>query len=709
MSKSRFEEIKELYNLFGFNVYESTNEYIIFQQNRGYFNNVEIVIMSKTFDAASLKSELSEAGFAVKVKLFETIEKLHEDLFLGFFCINCAKEREKSNYNQFCEMQTKKKITGEEYKYIECNFTLNNENVSMELIQFIIDQIEKEKSGLLIIEAAAGYGKTCTSYEITHALSSHFDHKIPLLTELSKNRKASIFRYVLLSEIDANFTGLKYELVEKEILDGNIPLIIDGFDELLSKSIELQNDNKSDQFKESQTMLDTIAQFFTNDSKAKIIITSRKSSIFTGELFENWIVKRGLNCDINRIQLGTPNCAKWLGLDKYNILKKNKPELIKISNPILLDIVRSMGIDELNRLTVSDIIEVYYDKLLEREIERQSLLIDKNEQMNIMRQLAVEFVELDITSEEYKCIAEMFEMILGSKLDEYISKYNDLAILNEGTVPDREEFISKLSHHAFLDRVSVSKNNIGFINYFVFGLLIGDALVSNQLSIEKVSFRFIDIAATAYTTHNKDKREALFKVIEPSLDRFEENNRIYIDSKLLFHPSKSYSECVFTSIHFESQFEFFKEYKFINCSFYDCSFENCKISLQAFIECQFMNCKFFDSILVDDTEIDNQLIFVSCLGEKEFNERASQYIPPKVDGRNYKKILLEQFWKPGKDLAERRCGFHTVYRGISKNDIKYIDDALKELISQGVIKKLSMCYELNFSKIDEISRILERT
>lgn len=709
MSKSRFEEIKELYNLFGFNVYESTNEYIIFQQNRGYFNNVEIVIMSKTFNAASLKSELSEAGFAVKVKFFETIEKLHEDLFLGFFCINCAKEREKSNYNQFCEMQTKKKITGEEYKYIECNYTLNNENVSMELIQFIIDQIEKEKSGLLIIEAAAGYGKTCTSYEVTHALSSHFDHKIPLLTELSKNRKASIFRYVLLSEIDANFTGLKYELVEKEILDGNIPLIIDGFDELLSKSIELQNDNKSDQFKESQTMLDTIAQFFTNDSKAKIIITSRKSSIFTGELFENWIVKRELNCDINRIQLGTPNCAKWLGLDKYNILKKNKPELIKISNPILLDIVRSMGIDELNRLTVSDIIEVYFDKLLEREIERQSLLIDKNEQMNIMRQLAVEFVELDITSEEYKCIAEIFEMILGSKLDEYISKYNDLAILNEGTVPDREEFISKLAHHAFLDRVSVSKNNIGFINYFVFGLLIGDALVSNQLSIEKVSFRFIDIAATAYTTHNKDKREALFKVIEPSLDRFEENNRIYIDSKLLFHPSKSYSECVFTSIHFESQFEFLKEYKFINCSFYDCSFENCKISLQAFIECQFINCKFFDSILVDDTEIDNQLIFVSCLGEKEFNERASQYIPPKVDGRNYKKILLEQFWKPGKDLAERRCGFHTVYRGISKNDIKYIDDALKELISQGIIKKLSMCYELNFSKIDEISRILERT
>lgn len=30
MSKSRFEEIKELYSLFGFNVYDSTNEYIIF-------------------------------------------------------------------------------------------------------------------------------------------------------------------------------------------------------------------------------------------------------------------------------------------------------------------------------------------------------------------------------------------------------------------------------------------------------------------------------------------------------------------------------------------------------------------------------------------------------------------------------------------------------------------------------------------------------
>lgn len=708
MNKTRTEQIKELYGLYGFNIYKTTNEYIIFQQNKGYFNNAEIVVLSKSYNPDKLKTELGKIGFAVNVKMFSSIEKFHEDLFFGFFCINHAKDKENSNYHQFCKLQTDKKITSGKYEYIDCRYTLNNEPSTIKLIEYVIEEIKKESASLIIIEAAAGFGKTCTSYEITHALSSEFDNKIPLLTELSKNRKASIFRYVLLSEIDANFTGLKYELVEEEILNGNIPLIIDGFDELLSKSIEFQNDTNTDQFKESQTMLDTIAHFLIGDSKAKIILTSRKSSIFTGELFDNWIMKRQLNCDINRIQLATPNSAAWLDAEKYDYIKKMKPELVNISNPILLDIVRSMEVEELKKLTINDIIEEYYDKLLTREIERQSLLMSKDEQMVIMRKLAVAFVELDITSEEYKCIGEIFEMILDHHLDDYISKYDEVSVLNEGLVPTHEEFISKLIHHAFLDRVSVTKNNIGFINYFIFGLLIGDALLNNELSVDVVSYRFIDIAASAYSLHSCSMRERLFKIIEPALDKVEDNNRIYIDSKLLFRPSKKYNTSVFSSIQFENQFEFLKEYNFINCSFYNCSFDNCRISLNSFKDCQFINCKFFDVVLVDTAEIDNQLIFASCFGHEEFSKLVSEYRPPREDGKNYSKILLEQFWKPGKELAEPRCGYHTVYRGISKNDIKFIDDAIQTFISQGIIKKRSLCYELNFSKIDEIKKILGR-
>lgn len=62
------------------------------------------------------------------------------------------------------------------------------------------------------------------------------DNFAPIFTELSKNRKAALFRYVLLDEIDRKFTSLSSELVISEIRNGKVPLIIDGFDELISRS-----------------------------------------------------------------------------------------------------------------------------------------------------------------------------------------------------------------------------------------------------------------------------------------------------------------------------------------------------------------------------------------------------------------------------------------------------------------------------------------
>lgn len=45
-----------------------------------------------------------------------------------------------------------------------------------------------------------------------------------------------MFRYVLLDEIDRKFTTLSSDLVIAEIRNGNVPLVIDGFDELISRS-----------------------------------------------------------------------------------------------------------------------------------------------------------------------------------------------------------------------------------------------------------------------------------------------------------------------------------------------------------------------------------------------------------------------------------------------------------------------------------------
>lgn len=708
MNDSTVNKMIELYTLYEFEVEEQESNYIVLQHNKGYFQNIEIVLLSNSFDITDVKKRYEEVGFSVSIKKFTSIEDIHEKLFNGFFKLEYAKKRIHKNYLQFCEMQTTKRVTKEKYEYIECNYTINYEPAPEELTSFVSKEIDNDGSNLIIIEAAAGFGKTCSSYQILHTLSEKYSEKIPLLAELSKNRKASIFRYVLLSEIDANFSGLSYELVEREILNGKVILIIDGFDELLSKSIEKQTENNNEQIKEAQTMLDTIAYFLTGDSKSKIILTSRKSSIFTGEIFDDWIEKRQLSCMIDRIQLGAPNPVKWIGKEKADCLKDNMPELYSIVNPILLDTVRNISTEKLARLSNDDIIECYFNNLLSREKDRQALIMTEGEQIDTMQRLAAQFVEFDISSEEPKCLFEIFEMILGDKLDDYVKRYEDQIHISEEVLPNKEEFLSKLVHHAFLDRVSVNKNNIGFINEFTFGWLIGEALINKILSFNKLTYKYLDITTTAFSVRNQSKRSALYKTLESIILKFDDNQMLYLESKLLCQASKGYCFATFNSLSFNEQFTFNGDKQFTNCSFYNCTFDKCTISLNAFLECQFIHCVFYDVYFIDESMIDNQLIFISCQGHEQFCKKTSQYKCSIEEGKNYKRILLEQFWKIGKEKAEPRCGINTVYRGISKNDMQYIDDALKELIDSGLIKKLSVCYELNFSRIDEIKAILER-
>ena len=120
-------------------------------------------------------------------------------------------------------------------------------NLRKNLIEYIYNRLFLQGAQLIIVEAAAGFGKTSVSYELIKKLADEPQGTIPIITELSKNRTASIFRYVLLSEIDSKFSGLNSELVTYEIKQGRIPLIIDGFDELLSKSHDDVQQNLNDE------------------------------------------------------------------------------------------------------------------------------------------------------------------------------------------------------------------------------------------------------------------------------------------------------------------------------------------------------------------------------------------------------------------------------------------------------------------------------
>lgn len=700
-------EIISLFELYSFEVLDNTkpDSYLVFACKKGYFNNVEIVVFDDTEDIKPISAEYQKWGYAVKETKFVSVESIHRSLFNGFFDVANTKRRLSKNYSDFCESQSKKKLLSQ-YKYIPCNYIENENIISRDLIDAVSDQVKADSASLIIIEAPAGFGKTCTSYEIMNAICNSDDCSICLLAELSKNRKATLFKYVLYSEIDTNFNGLKYNLVESEIKMGNLPIIIDGFDELLSKSIDEISFDASDGKNEAKSMLKTISLLLNENSKAKIILTSRKSSIFTGQMFDDWISESNLNCEILRIELVKPNVYAWLGDEKAKFIQKNMPDLYYTANPILLNTLSSISVEDLENLDVNEVIQKYFKSLLDREKERQALALSNDEQLQIMVKLSASFVQFDITAEESKYIKEMLEEIVLDELSEYVNRYNPYDSGDE-VVPDKEQFLMKLVHHAFLDRINAGKNEIGFINDFTFGYLVGQALMEGILSDKNLGGKHVDLIATSYQACPRDIKLNIYSKMKDQLKYLEPSRVLSVEQKLFNKLLRSFSNSSFDSFYFDS-FTFVADYSFENCTFYNCSFINCSISINSFFECQFYNCKFIDIEIDGDATENKELIFVKCTGHEHFSEKGFAYIPEVDKAQDYKKIVLEQFWKPGKQNAELRCGLNTVYRGMDKNSVNEVDKALDQLINDGLIIRKRICYELVLPRINEIKEILGR-
>ncbi|HFO8147377.1 TPA: NACHT domain-containing protein, partial [Escherichia coli] len=163
-------------------------------------------------------------------------------------------------------------------------------------------------SKLILIEAPAGFGKTCTSYEILNSLISIDGAPIPFFTEFSRDRQAKVFSHVFVREVDRSFRTVKSDLVIDETKNGKIVLVLDGFDELLNDTTS--NKTNDIDFEKAQPMLETIGELLTKS--AKVILTSRRAAIFDGEIFQEWKDKYRDNFDVVRYRLNSPEVRDWL-------------------------------------------------------------------------------------------------------------------------------------------------------------------------------------------------------------------------------------------------------------------------------------------------------------------------------------------------------------------------------------------------------------
>lgn len=703
MEKLVKESIKELYKMYGFDFLEEKEGIISFAYKFGVFSNAEIVVIDDSIKDSFIEDvagDYEAGGYRTAIFRCNDYEKIHMHLFNSFFSVNQSRKRLNEEYLLFCEKQ--KENLHNDYRYIASK---NEEGGAYgdDCVTRIVNSIDKQHPILSIIEAAAGYGKTCTAFEIIRVMLTRNEKEMPLLIELSKNRNARIFKYVLQDEINQKFSQLSYELVLYEIKNGLIPLVIDGFDELIEPASR-EGKFMEDVDEQSVTMLTTIADILGTESKAKVVLTSRRSAMFTGDTFNEWVgSKLSKDCEIERYQIPTPNIIDWIGKEKYSVLGTNN-NIANINNPVMLTfIANNITLEELQTggVTWESLLDKYFRLLLEREQDRQELLLEYHEIYDIMEDLAGEFAKYDITSEKIEFIQELLKEITERNILEYRDRYKIINYGGESGILTKDEYIKRLSHNSLLDR-HISKNKISFINEFILGILVGDAICDKKIVVKDISSKFADFAITAYAIKSEDSRKKLYDLLSNELSGWGTAIRFRAETKLLCVLSGTYSKEYLYGMTVSKNIQV--ESRFVECTFENCIFEHCRVNAKFFESCMFFNCKFYDVEIINQFDIDT--VFANCLGTEDFP--VETVVKNHLDVDINEKTVLEQFWKTGYASAEPRRTYTALFRGIPADKRSSIKEAIESLKRRELIIELNVCYSLNFAKIDEIERILGR-
>lgn len=595
-------EFDKIYELYGY-IAREIKGVRVYEYKHGRYFGADILRLGNESENAvnSIEKEYKDQDFATSIKKYNSIQELETDLFKSFFQIRSYKNSLKRNYESFVSKQLLSLPEGSKYEYIVGNYTSNLYNHYGSAFDFeqqtlpdspisnVINTIkENENIPLLtIIEAAAGYGKTCTAYEIVNKLCEFQDEKIPLYIELAKNRSARIFKHVLQKEVEEQFQGSTSEIVMHQIIEGRIPVVIDGFDELLSKDF-LQNGAEA--YRTAESMLNTIFELLKG--KSKIIITTRKTAIFNGENFFDIINNSYSGYKILRISLSEPRINNWLSNEQIQILSTTNFPVEEVSNPVLLAFFRNSQKDDLEKMCKNNsIVEQYFLLLLNREQIRQNLKMDVNTQQNVFRNLARLMCEYDFNAENKSFIKELLLDYNNEILTKYIENYP------EYPKPTFDQLADTLSNHVLLDR---KKNDlIGFINDFVFGTLLGESLIGNKFEENYTSSQITDIfnedyanlALTAFKVQPTSNKEQLWNKLNNDRFCFSDDFIFKRDIGLRNELSKKhYSDMQIEGMHF-SNIIFDNDNLFENVVFNHCLFSNCLFETKAFNQSGLVNCE----------------------------------------------------------------------------------------------------------------------
>nr|VFJ90402.1 MAG: hypothetical protein BECKLFY1418A_GA0070994_101137 [Candidatus Kentron sp. LFY] len=699
-----------LYKSYGFKIRKASSEDIrVYTYRSGYFNNADIISIDDSSNPSKDLEDYQKAGFACTIRDYKSLEDAEKELFNGFFAFKATKKRFRDEEERFRTRQSN--IIGGGYQFVSPPYRETHKEIHKEtqtegipLTDYLIKELEKNGPRLIILEAAAGYGKTCASFELLRKSLGYFSTRLPLFIELSRNRQAKIFRYVLLDEIDRIFPSLSASLVGSEIEKGNIFMIVDGFDELLHRT-----EAESPDYHKVDPMLETLSDLLKGN--AKIVLTSRKTAIFSGDHFHTWMENHENDFHISRHSLLKPNLEDWLSYERRYALDKEKFPIEKISNPVLLAFLRGQKEDEFESLAKNPekIVDEYFTRLLDRETERQELRMDIDEQYRLFTSLAAHMLELDFTAEDHEY------------LQLFISESNkDLLLRIRNRYPSEarptlEELSAKLVSHALLDRKGDENDRVGFVNDFVLGNFIGNSLLKSGSNDMLVPDDFLEQTILSYRSRAKSDRLGLWEKLKFSLEFISSEARVSAEVALCGHPvndliGETFSRVTFDNINIGTNI------KIDRCVFADCSFSNVTFQLDSLYQVTFVSCRFYSCSYVGGLEGrgDKDVHLVNCAGEEnQFIEHLGRESDEKNENHlndidACKKTVLEQFWPIGRPNFQPKKQIITLYKGHAQKKRGLVSEAITELQHDGALIIKGETVEVSTSNMSLLRRLLGR-
>lgn len=582
--------LRRAYTRYGFEEAPSGNVHVyVFTLKAGHYHNADIIPIDSlgTEHQERIFDQFKESGFACKIRKYNDINEVKKTLFQGFFSVDNTHRRLLREYNKFTASIISVHSDDATYEYIKSSYYINDKIGTSSVIDEIVSRMNSDSPILFLIEAAAGFGKTCTAYELLKEITNNHKDKVPLFTELSRNRQAKIFRYVLLDEIDRSFPLLSSNLVKAEIRNGNVPVILDGFDELLHQS------DDSTAFDTTEPMLETIGELLID--KAKVILTTRRTSILDGDDFHDWMLRHQKEFEVVRIKIENPTIDNWLSKERLDILKEKSFPINNLCNPVLLSYLRCIKDDDFKNATNSpdQLVDKYFTSMLERERTRQDLLMSPTEQYNTLKHIAADMMQYDYTAESKEYIASVIQDYFNDGSLERIRK-----LYPADQRPTSDEIINKITSHALLDRSTDVSSNIGFVNDFVLGNYCSDLIIEEPHNEWCGSRVFIEPATLSFMPRSIEKKKVFWNAIKfaielgESSDKFinsirlnnemlmdvdsETIDKINIRDVNLFNKSiiknSVFTECIFQNIIFHPGN--MSNISFVDCSFFDCSLES---------------------------------------------------------------------------------------------------------------------------------------